>query len=192
MIKDLRTKSDNELGNLISKLKVQLLEMRFKIANGEVEGVHKLKEIRKTIAMAMTVLSERNVKISFSTFNTQLIKEKDGKQQIIGLPIVTEKDSKTVSNHKQKPEPKKETDKNVNKTNQEVKKETTLKKVETKKTDNKKSEPKKNTNKPVSATKTSTTDSKVVSKNKPKTANKSASKKPTSSTKPKTPAKGKK
>ncbi|MDE7088369.1 MAG: 50S ribosomal protein L29 [Malacoplasma sp.] len=191
MIKDLRTKSDNELGNLISKLKVQLLEMRFKIANGEVEGVHKLKEIRKTIAMAMTVLSERNVKISFSTFNTQLIKEKDGKQQIIGLPIVTEKDSKTVSNHKQKPEPKKETDKNVNKTNQEVKKETTLKKVETK-TDNKKSEPKKNTNKPVSATKTSTTDSKVVSKNKPKTANKSASKKPTSSTKPKTPAKGKK
>lgn len=189
MIKDLRTKSDNELGNLISKLKVQLLEMRFKIANGEVEGIHKLKEIRKTIAMAMTVLSERNVKISFSTFNTQLIKEKDGKQQIIGLPIVSEKDSKTVSNNK----PKKETDKNVNKQpKQEVKKETTLKKVETKKVESKKPETKKNTSKSTNTVKKATSDSKVASKNKPKTANKPTSKKPTSSAKPKTPAKGKK
>lgn len=100
MIKELRTKTDNELGDLISRLKVQLLEMRFKIANGEVEGVHKLKEIRKTIAKAMTVLSERNVKISFSTLNTQLIKEKDGKQQITSLSIVTSSDKDNKSNNK--------------------------------------------------------------------------------------------
>lgn len=82
MIKDLRNKTDTELGELIAKLKVQLLETRFKMANGELEDISKRKEIRKTIAMAMTVLSERNVKISFSTFDTQLIRVKDGKQQI--------------------------------------------------------------------------------------------------------------
>ena len=85
MIKELRQKTDNELGELISKLKVQLLETRFKMANGELEDIHKRKEIKKTIAMAMTVLSERNIKISFSTFSTQLIKEKNGKQQISSI-----------------------------------------------------------------------------------------------------------
>lgn len=192
MIKDLRTKSDNELGNLISRLKVQLLEMRFKIANGEVEGVHKLKEIRKTIAMAMTVLSERNVKISFSTFNVQLIKEKDGKQQIIGLPIVSEKDSKTVSNQKQKQEVKKE----IGKTNQEVKKESTLKKVEAKKIDNKKVndkkvESKKNTDKSVNTKKSTDVNKTVAAKSKNKSTSKPTTKKSTSA-KPKTPVKGKK
>lgn len=85
MIKDLRTKTDLELGELITKLKVQLLETRFKIANGEVENTHLQKEIRKTIAKAMTVLSERNVKISFSTFDTQLIKQKGNKQEFITI-----------------------------------------------------------------------------------------------------------
>lgn len=85
MIKELRQKTDNELGELISKLKVQLLETRFKMANGELEDIHKRKEIKKTIAMAMTVLSERNIKISFSTFSTQLIKEKNGKQEISSI-----------------------------------------------------------------------------------------------------------
>lgn len=103
MIKELRTKTDNELGNLISKLKIQLLEMRFKIANGEVEGLHKFKEIKKTIAMAMTVLSERNVKISFSTFSTQLIKQKDGKQEIVSLSIVDERKDAVKSQPKAKP-----------------------------------------------------------------------------------------
>lgn len=82
MIKDLRTKTDIELAELITKLKIQLLETRFKMANGDTENIHKRKEIKKTIAKAMTVLSERNVKISFSTFDTQLIKQKDGKQEI--------------------------------------------------------------------------------------------------------------
>ncbi|MCF0217525.1 MAG: 50S ribosomal protein L29 [Malacoplasma sp.] len=94
MIKDLRTKSDVELGNLISRLKIQLLELRFKIANGEVEDINKLKEIRKTIAMAMTVLSERDVKISFSSFNTQLYKNKNGKLELTALPTFEKKDSK--------------------------------------------------------------------------------------------------
>lgn len=100
MIKELRQKTDNELGELIAKLKVQLLETRFKMANGELENIHKRKEIKKTIAMAMTVLSERNIKISFSTFDTQLIKSKDGKQQIITISRFDK--SKQQQNDKQK------------------------------------------------------------------------------------------
>lgn len=87
MIKDLRKKTDLELGDLISKLKVQLLEMRFKMANGQVNEVHKISGIKKTIAMAMTVLSERNIKISFSTHSIQLIKDNKGKQEIKAIKI---------------------------------------------------------------------------------------------------------
>lgn len=87
MIKDLRKKTDLELGDLISKLKVQLLEMRFKMANGQVNEVHKISGIKKTIAMAMTVLSERNIKVSFSTHSIQLIKDNKGKQEIKAIKI---------------------------------------------------------------------------------------------------------
>lgn len=82
MIKELMKKSDVELGELISTLKVQLLEYRFKMANGEVEGLHKIKETKKMIAMAMTVLSQRNIEVSFTTHTIQLIKKTDKKQEI--------------------------------------------------------------------------------------------------------------
>lgn len=87
MIKELRTKTDTELAEYIGKLKFQLLQIRFDVANGKIEDSYKCKEIRKTIAMAMTVLSERNVKISFTTFDTQLITKKDGKQQIKSISM---------------------------------------------------------------------------------------------------------
>lgn len=87
MIKDLRKKTDLELGDLISKLKIQLLEMRFKMANGQVNEVHKISGIKKTIAMAMTVLSERNIKVSFSTHSIQLIKDNKGKQEINAIKV---------------------------------------------------------------------------------------------------------
>lgn len=82
MIKELQNKTDIELGQLICKLKIQLLELRFKAANGELETTHTAKEIRKTIANAMTVLSQRNVKVSFTTHSTQLIKTVNNKQII--------------------------------------------------------------------------------------------------------------
>lgn len=82
MIKELQNKTDIELGQLICKLKIQLLELRFKVANGELETTHTAKEIRKTIANAMTVLSQRNVKVSFTTHSTQLIKTVNNKQVI--------------------------------------------------------------------------------------------------------------
>lgn len=181
MIKELRTKTDNELGNLISKLKVQLLEMRFKIANGEVEGIHKFKEIKKTIAMAMTVLSERNVKISFSTFSTQLIKNKNGKQEIVSLSIVEEKKDAVKSQPKPKQEQPKKENTSENKT-EKVKVEA-VKKDNT--SNNKKVEVKnKPSNKPVTPTKNS--------KPTTPTAKNVAAKKPASKSTAKTPAKGSK
>lgn len=104
MLKDLRTKTDYELVELIEKLKIQLLETRFKMANGELEAVHKRKEIKKTIAKAMTVLSERNVKIFFTSTDTQLIKEKNGKQEITSFNKISEKNSsnKTDKNDSKK------------------------------------------------------------------------------------------
>lgn len=89
MINELKNKTDVELGELIYKLKIQLLEMRFNIANGNMNDVHRVKEIKKTIAVAMTVLSQRNVKISFSTHSTQLIKTVDGKQEIKSINNAT-------------------------------------------------------------------------------------------------------
>lgn len=87
MIKELMKKSDVELGELISTLKIQLLEYRFKMANGEVEDLHKIKETKKMIAMAMTVLSQRNIEVSFTTHTIQLIKKTDKKQEIKAIKL---------------------------------------------------------------------------------------------------------
>lgn len=104
MIKELRTKTDIELGELISKLKIQLLEMRFKIAAGEIEGLHKVSEIKKTIAMAMTVLSERDIEVAFTINSIQLIdrKEKQQKIQAIKLEsIIADTQTRKVNDKKQ-------------------------------------------------------------------------------------------
>lgn len=86
MIKDLRIKTDIELAELITRLKTQLLEIRFKVANGENKEQHKSREIKKTIAIAMTVLSERKVKLSYTAYQTRIIKlDKDGKQNFIPI-----------------------------------------------------------------------------------------------------------
>lgn len=101
MIKDLRKKTDVELGELISKLKIQLLEMRFKIASGEVEGLHKISEIKKTIAMVMTILSERNIRVSFTTHTIQLIKNEKNKQEIKAIKLENLVNVSSVSNKSQ-------------------------------------------------------------------------------------------
>lgn len=76
MIKELKLKTDQELAILFNSLKLQLLQMRFKQASGEAKGLHKLKEIRKTIARVLTVLSQRQIKISSTVFGIQLISQK--------------------------------------------------------------------------------------------------------------------
>lgn len=59
--KDLRKKSTEELAELIVKMKEQLLQIRFSIANGEAEKLHTANQIRKTIARALTIINERKI-----------------------------------------------------------------------------------------------------------------------------------
>ncbi len=59
MTKDLRKKTTEELAELIVKMKEQLLQIRFSVANGEAEKLHTANQIRKTIARALTIINER-------------------------------------------------------------------------------------------------------------------------------------
>lgn len=59
--KDLRKKSTEELAELIVKMKEQLLQIRFSVANGEAEKLHTANQIRKTIARALTIINERKI-----------------------------------------------------------------------------------------------------------------------------------
>ena len=61
MTKDLRKKTTEELAELIVKLKEQLLQIRFSVANGEAEKLHTANQIRKTIARALTIINERKI-----------------------------------------------------------------------------------------------------------------------------------
>lgn len=61
MTKDLRKKTTTELADLIVKMKEQLLQIRFSIANGEHDKLHAASQIRKTIARALTIINERKM-----------------------------------------------------------------------------------------------------------------------------------
>jgi large subunit ribosomal protein L29 len=83
MNKELRAKTNEQLCSLIMRLKLQLLESRFKMASGELEKTNKLPEIRKTIARALTILGERDIKLSIGTHGITMINTKTGKTQSI-------------------------------------------------------------------------------------------------------------
>ncbi len=61
VIKDLRTKTNEELNDIIKKLKTKLLEIKFSISNGEEDKIENASEIRKTIARALTIINEREL-----------------------------------------------------------------------------------------------------------------------------------
>ena len=61
MMKELRSKSDEELLQLFVKLKGQLLQIRFLHANGELDKPHKILQVRQMIARVLTILHERHV-----------------------------------------------------------------------------------------------------------------------------------
>ena len=101
MINELRIKSNKELGQLVVKMKSKLLEYRFRDASGELDGSHKIKMVKKTIAIALTILSERNIKLSLSSNDHALIEIQDGKRVITSFKekgsnsIIFEEDSPT-------------------------------------------------------------------------------------------------
>ena len=61
--KDFRQKTDQELINIVKKLRIKLLEYRFKAASGEFDKFHQVRFAKKSLAQALTILRERNVKI---------------------------------------------------------------------------------------------------------------------------------
>ncbi|MGL4768755.1 MAG: 50S ribosomal protein L29 [Mycoplasmoidaceae bacterium] len=77
MVKELRNKSNKELGQLVIKMKSKLLEYRFQESAGELVATHMIKTVKKNIAIALTILSERNVKLSASSVDYSLIEYKD-------------------------------------------------------------------------------------------------------------------
>lgn len=61
VVQDLRKKDSAELEQIVVDLKAKLLEQRFAAANGEAVKPHTIKEIKKTIAKALTILNERSL-----------------------------------------------------------------------------------------------------------------------------------
>lgn len=58
-IKEIRDLSNTELLENITSLKEELFNLRFQQATGQLENPMRLREIKKSIARIMTVLTER-------------------------------------------------------------------------------------------------------------------------------------
>ena len=61
-VNKLRDLSTEELTKKVDSLKEELFNLRFQMATGQLENPMKIKEIRKDIAKAKTVLREREIK----------------------------------------------------------------------------------------------------------------------------------
>lgn len=61
-VNKLRDLSSVELNKKVNDLKEELFNLRFQMATGQLENPMKIKEIRKDIAKAKTVLREREIK----------------------------------------------------------------------------------------------------------------------------------
>jgi len=58
---NLRELAPEELGNKLRDMSQQLWKVRFKLLSGQLEGVGKLRSLRKDIARAKTILHEREL-----------------------------------------------------------------------------------------------------------------------------------
>jgi large subunit ribosomal protein L29 len=59
---DIRTKTPDELGTELVKLKKESFNLRFQRANGQLEKTNRVREVRRTIARIETVLTEQRRK----------------------------------------------------------------------------------------------------------------------------------
>jgi ribosomal protein L29 len=58
-IKELRQKTDKELVELIATLREQLRHFRFEVAADAVKDVRDIRDVKRTLARALTIMSER-------------------------------------------------------------------------------------------------------------------------------------
>ncbi len=60
-IEELRKLSDADLANKVSELKANLMTLRFQAKAGQLDNGRELHDVRKDIARALTVASERKI-----------------------------------------------------------------------------------------------------------------------------------
>jgi large subunit ribosomal protein L29 len=56
---DLRTKSDDELGEQLGDLRKEAFNLRFQTASGQLENTSRVREVRRDIARVKTIIGER-------------------------------------------------------------------------------------------------------------------------------------
>ena len=56
---DLRTRSDDELGEQVENLGKEIFNLRFQRASGQLENTARVRQVRRNIARIKTVLGER-------------------------------------------------------------------------------------------------------------------------------------
>lgn len=62
LVKELKTKSKEELTKLVEDLKAELFMLRFKNSTGQLNEVHKIDAVKKDIARILTVLNTKEAK----------------------------------------------------------------------------------------------------------------------------------
>ena len=150
---DLVKKNVEELKKLISDYRAELFSLRFKNATRQLDKTHRIDEIKKDIARALTALNQKQI----STINTVISSEKNKNTNIKSeeKPVKTSKTSKTLDVE----EPKEVKETKISKKPEEVKQKEVTKKVEVKPKKEVTSKENKSTTKPTekkSSAKTST------------------------------------
>jgi large subunit ribosomal protein L29 len=57
---DVRAKTPDEIGTLLLDLRKEQFNLRFQRATGQQEGAGRMREVRREIARAKTILTEKN------------------------------------------------------------------------------------------------------------------------------------
>jgi len=70
-IVDVRTKSEDELKQLVNDLTKEAFNLRFQKSSGQVENLSRGKIVRKEVARIKTVLRERALGLSFAAAPTK-------------------------------------------------------------------------------------------------------------------------
>ncbi len=93
---ELREKSREELLELISELKGKLLALRFEAATGQLQETHLPKATKKDIALAFTVLKEKETGIVIETKKTTVKPVVKEEAAVEAAPVVEETTTEVV------------------------------------------------------------------------------------------------
>ena len=60
-VNDIRDMSTGELNQKLASLKEELFNLRFQLATGQLENPMRIKEVKKTIARVLTIITEKEM-----------------------------------------------------------------------------------------------------------------------------------